>query len=341
MKSKCMGAAALLTALALTPRSGAATAPPEVEQLRSSVEAMQKSMAELSTQLAATQARLDQIEKSKTAGAVTSLTMPLVMPLDALPAEIAKVSDHQSFSGDQAAAPRVYNFPLEPGLDAFMPVFNTKTVLKLGGYIRLDAIADDDNNGNPNQWVPSSFPINEPDTGARSQFHTKASRFTLELRRPVNEDRLRIFYENDFFNNSSGSSMDYRLRHMYGQASNLLVGQTFSTFMDIDAWPDTLDYGGPNGLVNKRQAQIRWTAPLTDNMTWAFALEQPGFELTTSGLPTGATGVNRLPDLTSAWRWEAEKSGHVQVAGILRELRYERPRRPAARPWVGACRCPV
>jgi hypothetical protein len=51
---------------------------------------------------------------------------------------------------------------------------------------------------------------------------------------------------------------------LYGQAWNLLVGQTFSNFMDIDAFPDVVDYEGPNGLVNKRQPQIRYTQPFFD-----------------------------------------------------------------------------
>jgi len=323
MKTKLVFAAALLTALASTSRSSAESAPSDAAQLRASLETMQKAMAQLTSQLQATQARLTELEKGKaTAGATSSI----VLPLDAVPTELAKVKDHQSINDDQAAAPRLYNYPLEAGLDGFMPVFNTHSVLKLGGSIRVDGITDNDGrNGNPNMWIPSSFVVNAPEADARTTMQAKASRLSLELRRPVGSDRLRIFYENDFYGNSTSSSMDYRLRHFYGQVFNLLVGQTYSTFQDVDAWPDTLDYEGPNGMVSRRQPQIRWTSPFADKHgSIAIALEQPSIDLSAAGLPAGASGTLETPDFTSALRFENPDAGHVQLAAVLREINYDR-----------------
>jgi DcaP outer membrane protein len=211
----------------------------------------------------------------------------------------------------------------------FLPIPGTSTIIRLGGSARLDVIADDSNNGNPNEFIPSSFPVSgQPGAGgpSRSQVEAKGARITFELRRPVGEDNsLRVYFENDFFGDASSSDMVYRLRHLYGQAWNLLVGQTFSNFMDIDAFPDVVDYEGPNGLVNKRQPQIRYTQPFFDTkLQLALAVEQPDSQINTDNpvYGPGASTVNRAPDLTAHVRYEDKKLGHVQLSGIYRYLSF-------------------
>ena len=49
-----------------------------------------------------------------------------------------------------------------------------------------------------------------------------------------------------------------RLRHAYAQVLNVLLGQSFSNFMDPDAGPDTLDFQGPNAQVSIRNPQFRY-----------------------------------------------------------------------------------
>ena len=242
----------------------------------------------------------------------------------------SNTTDRHTFLDDQWPAPRVDNAPIDPSLKGFLQIPGTRTIIKLGGSARLDAIADDSNNGNPNEFIPSSFPV-PGQTGAggpsRSQVQAKASRVTFELRRPAGEsNNLRVYYENDFFGDSSSGTMTYRLRHFYGQAWNVLVGQTFSNFMDVDAFPDTIDFEGPNGLVNVRQAQVRYTQPFLDTrLQLAFAVEQPNSQINTSNpaYGSGANTVNRAPDLTAHVRYEDKKLGHIQLSGIYRYLAFD------------------
>jgi hypothetical protein len=177
--------------------------------------------------------------------------------------------------------------------------------------------------GNPNQFITSQIPVEgEGNFGKGEHFtiHAKQTRMSLELRSPTPIGSLKVYYENDFYNNSAESSMDYRLRHFYGQVANILAGQTWTTFYDVDSFPDTIDFAGPGSLSVLRQPQMRYTLPINDAMNAAFAAEQPKSDL--SNLPAGADARNRMPDFTAQWRWEG-KPGHVQVSGVLRSLSFD------------------
>ena len=45
----------------------------------------------------------------------------------------------------------------------------------------------------------------------------------------------------------------------YGEGGQILAGQTNSPLMDIDVFPNTIDYWGPSGTASDRNVQIRWT----------------------------------------------------------------------------------
>ncbi len=66
-----------------------------------------------------------------------------------------------------------------------------------------------------------------------------------DIRIPVGDDgSARTFIQVDFFGANGATSP--RLRHFYAQFENILVGQTFTNFMDPDAFADTLDTQGVN-----------------------------------------------------------------------------------------------
>jgi hypothetical protein len=243
---------------------------------------------------------------------------------------VSRTRNRNLFLDEQWSAPRLNNAPIDPSLKGFIPIPGTSTIFKIGGSARLDVIADDSNNGNPNEFIPSSFPVpGQPGAGSpsRSQVQAKGSRITFELRRPVGQDNnLRVYYENDFFGEANTSTPTYRLRHLYGQAWNFLVGQTFSNFMDVDAFPDVIDYEGPNGLVNTRQSQIRYSQPFLDTkLQLAVSVEQPNAQirLTDPAYGSGASTVNRRPDFAAHVRYEDKRLGHLQLSGIYRYLSYD------------------
>ena len=306
-----------------------------MQQLEKSLQEARTKMAELEQQSSTATTNLPATTTATTgSNYLTVADQKLALPL--LPADLSAlgrspIPDHDTFNDLQPAAPRPDNKPIDPALKGFIPLPGTKSMIRFGGSARLDAIYDFEDNGNPNQFIPSSIPVDgQPgaDGGGRSQIHTKGTRISFEARRPVGEEgALRIYNENDFFDNSTSSTMSFRVRHFYGQAWNLLIGQTYSTFMNIDGWPDVLDYAGPNALMNRRQPQIRFSPPIYEGrgeMHLLFSLEQPDSDLNlgATGVPAGADTVSRVPDGVVGWRWEGSV-GHVQLAGLFRNISYE------------------
>lgn len=96
--------------------------------------------------------------------------------------------------------------------------------------------------------------------------------------------------------------------------------------MDPDVFPNSVEYWGPNGMVFFRNVQLRWT-PIQGKHTFMVALERPG----ASGDPgiyqdsAALNGIRArfpLPDLSSQYRWNGGW-GHLQVAGIVREIKWD------------------
>ncbi|MFC7336260.1 DcaP family trimeric outer membrane transporter [Haloferula chungangensis] len=239
------------------------------------------------------------------------------------------VRDFDGFQNLQRAAPRPDNEPLDPELKGFISIPGTDTMFKIGGSARVDTIFDFENNGNPNMFVPSTIPVGSQlgaGGGERSTIHGKGTRISMEIRRPASESgKLRIYNENDFFGDSTSNTMSFRVRHFYGQAWNFLIGQTFSGFMNPDIWPDVVDYQGPVGILNRRQAQIRYTQPLWENYGEGhayFSVEYPESDILASTMPANSEVRSTTPDFVIGGRWEGGL-GHIQLAAIGRSLGFE------------------
>ena len=94
--------------------------------------------------------------------------------------------------------------------------------------------------------------------------------------------------------------------------------------MDIDVFPNSLEYWGPNGMVFFRNVQARWIPYQKDNSDVVIALERPG----ASGDGGVYAGRIELQNITPQFKWPdlsghvrlAGTWGHLQVAGIVRKI---------------------
>ncbi|MGI9469984.1 MAG: DcaP family trimeric outer membrane transporter, partial [Rubripirellula sp.] len=157
----------------------------------------------------------------------------------------------------------------------------------------------------------------------------RQSRFGVKANLPSSVGSVRTMLEIDLFGvGPDEGETTLRLRHAYGEYKTLLGGQTHSLFMDINVFPNVIDYWGPAGMVFLRNPQLRWT-PIRGTHTVAVAIEQPSsdidvgtFDRVIEALALDIRGVNRLPNVTWRYRLEHERL-HFQVAGIFRDIGFE------------------
>jgi hypothetical protein len=96
--------------------------------------------------------------------------------------------------------------------------------------------------------------------------------------------------------------------------------------MDIDVFPNSLEYWGPTGMVFFRNIQIRYM-PIMGDTRLTIALERPGASAD-QGVYSDRVELSGirprfpLPDLSAEYRY-AGKFGYVELAGILRYISWE------------------
>ncbi len=212
----------------------------------------------------------------------------------------------------------------------------TDTSLAIGGYVKLDAIYNSQSVGgsggsNLGDQILSAglIPVSNDSTEAdQITFHARQSRFWLKSFTPTKEwGDFNTYLEMDFFafqapgNERVSNSYAPRLRHAFGSLGRFLAGQTYTTFMNVQALPELNDFGGPVGRVFARQPMLRWTQPFDKNKAdWMFAIESPETTLTNVAGKRESPNDDHFPDVigrVNLYRpW-----GNVSFAGMVRNIR--------------------
>lgn len=227
------------------------------------------------------------------------------------------VDTRETFSQDEQAAARLDNAPLDPDYPGYFRLPGTQTLLKIGGYFKTDFIRDIRPAGDPARFITATIPVPTTGNGTNSNVSIQPTRLNVDFLIPI-EDRgsVRFFVEGDFFGSNATTP---RLRHAYAQGENLLVGQTFSNFMDPDAGPDQLDFEGPNSQINLRNPQFRYSIPLGKKTSVRVSIEKASSDVAFTTPNFTAQPSNQLPDETATFRHDGDR-GHLQISGIFRDI---------------------
>jgi hypothetical protein len=202
--------------------------------------------------------------------------------------------------------------------------------VKFGGYVKLDLIHDFNQIGSKDDFDPRTIPTNngESNPGMSTLMQAKETRFNVDVRGPTSAGPMRVFFEGDFFNSDS----TFRIRHAYGEIEGLLAGQTWSTFMDETAFPETLDFESPIGFPSIRQAMVRYTRKFDDQGNYAaIALEDPKSAIitpTVGGTPVPGAIEEPIPDFTGRLYLKNEY-GHAQLGLFAGAARFNPTAAPA------------
>ncbi len=179
--------------------------------------------------------------------------------------------------------------------------------ISFGGYIKVDARYVDGTVPYRNFWAGSLL---SPAGEDKSQFNlfVNETRFNMKY----SHGEVMGFIELDFYggggNEIISNSIHPRIRHAFIKYKDVLVGQSWSTFMNTSAIAETADFAGPaNGLVFVRQGQVRYTM---GNLQ--VALENPE---TFGGDPS----QDSVPDVIAKYTFKGDW-GNVSVGGLFRQL---------------------
>jgi hypothetical protein len=203
--------------------------------------------------------------------------------------------------------------------------------LEIYGFIMTDA------GYNFNQIHPDWYDVirltkmpsyeGEYGTDGNAYFSVRQTRFGTKgyFQTPLGE--LKTIFEFELFGTGvDAGQTTFRLRHAYAELGHFGVGQYWSPFMDIDVFPNTVEYWGPTGMVFFRNIQIRYM-PIMGDTRLTFALERPGASGDQGEYADRIelSGINShfpLPDFSAEYRY-AGKFGYIELAGIVRYISWE------------------
>jgi len=158
-------------------------------------------------------------------------------------------------------------------------------------------------------------------------FSVRQTRFGVKTSNPTSHGDLKTWFEFELFGTGvDAGQTTFRLRQAYGELGKFGAGQTWSPFMDIDVFPNSLEYWGPNGMVFFRNIQFRWM-PIKGDSHITIAAERPGASAD-GGIYSdrielqGVRAKFDVPDFSIQGRL-ARRWGYIQGASIFRKISWE------------------
>lgn len=203
-----------------------------------------------------------------------------------------------------------------------------KTRVTYGGYVKLDAISQRTSGGQlagnsilRDFLFPSAIPVGGAPSGFDTDFSARQTRFLFKTETDVGTDhKLSGLIELDFNVTDGGNervtnSFTPRIRQALINYDNWTFGQGWSTFQNVGALPDSLDFIGVTaGTVFDRQPLIRYT-----NGGLQIAVEQPETVVTAQNGAQVTPGDDQIPDIIGRYNWSGDW-GTFTAAGIVRQL---------------------
>lgn len=214
-----------------------------------------------------------------------------------------------------------------------------ETEYSFGGFVKADAIfsqySDTQRAGNVGDdfLVPSTTAVGDGSNKGDVVFdsHARTSRLFFKTVTDTDAGEIKTHVEMDFnagnderLTNQSSSG----LRHAFvswknSDNSSILAGQTWSTFFNPAALPESADFvGTTSGTIFARQTQIRYTQDV-GNGKMMFSAENPSVSLYDggSGFADNDVDDSGMPDLVGRFDGKAGALNY-SAAAMVRQINY-------------------
>jgi hypothetical protein len=209
------------------------------------------------------------------------------------------------------------------------------TTYKFGGYAKFDAMFTDYSDATPDGnslmrqfYYAPQIPVGDGTSSddITADFQARETRINFRAdTKTAGGDSITAFIEMDFFavggtsaNELVSNSFSPRLRHAFIKYNKWTFGQTWSTFQDVAALPEALDFVGPaESTTFVRQAMIRYTTGGLE-----LAVENP--QTLVAGVDAADRGLSTMPDLIGRYTFKfGDKGSYLKVAGVYRSLKVD------------------
>jgi len=206
--------------------------------------------------------------------------------------------------------------------DKSIVLSTSDTTLQLGGQIWLDAIYNNGEMTNRAGFQTSSIAYEENTTKDNTLFHVGPSNLFVKSFTPTQYGAMTTRFEFDLFDSQGNSGIN--LTHIWGEIGSFGAGQTFTGFMDINAFPNILDFWGPNSMVFARQPQVRYSTNINKHSRLIVTIEKADsdFAVPKNSNSSGYDDITELPDFTASYIY-SDDFGYIKSAMIVRKLGYE------------------
>lgn len=204
-----------------------------------------------------------------------------------------------------------------------------KVKVNYGGYVKTDVQVTDFSDGDPfalstiinNFYIPSQVPVSATGSGTTDlHINARETRFFFTTQANVGGHKVGSHIELDFLVSTDGNevvsnSYNPRMRQAYFTIDNWLFGQAWTTFQNVSALPENIDFIGPaEGTIFGRQPMVRYTSG-----PFQFAIENPESRITTNTGGTITSDDGALPDFVARYNHKSD-IGSFTAAALVRQL---------------------
>lgn len=199
---------------------------------------------------------------------------------------------------------------------------NNRFALGIGGIVTLRTSYDFNGAMGNIDFVPYDIPMSRGYAN-RQRVMMDASTSRLFLKAIINSrmlGRVHIYTDMDF---RGGDEFSYlpRLRSAYVEVGGFTIGRDVTTFCDLAAAPETIDFQGPNAYNFAFNEMIRYEHSfLRNHLTVGVAAEMPQVSATYG--EHFSPIYQRVPDGIAyiQYAWGENRSSHIRASGVIRDM---------------------
>lgn len=195
----------------------------------------------------------------------------------------------------------------------------TDTQYLIGGYVQLDGLVTrkKQDGDEEDTFIASTIPFGPADADYR--LSVRQSQINWLSRTPTSLGPVWTRLEANLFPLDGKTAP--ALNQLFVRLDDrVIVGKTYSTFMDDGILPTTLDYNGPSGVTFVRQWLARGSIPFGSGWALVASVEESQADLDAGGASISVHADARRPDLAARVRYEGD-FGHLQLAGLSRSIK--------------------